>query len=233
MAEFFHLCQIANHMNLTPRILIIEDQAPMRRNLALLLEMEGYEVDTAENGKVGLQRVEQKMPDLVICDVMMPELDGYGVIQALRNDPDTAAIPFIFLTAKGDKSDLRVGMNFGADDYLTKPVVREDVLAAIQARLERARAIEIKLQQAVKEAGSFSPDFSSPEPLRLELGLTAREAEVLLWTAQGKSNADIAMILNMSEKTAKQHLGSIFQKLGVDSRNGASFRALEILSKRA
>ena len=233
MAEFFHLCQVANHMNLTPRILIIEDQAPMRRNLALLLEMEGYEVDTAENGKIGLQRVEQKMPDLVICDVMMPELDGYGVIQALRNDPDTAAIPFIFLTAKGDKSDLRVGMNFGADDYLTKPVVREDVLAAIQARLERARAMEIKLQQAVKEAGSFSPDFSSPEPLRLELGLTAREAEVLLWTAQGKSNADIAMILNMSEKTAKQHLGSIFQKLGVDSRNGASFRALEILSKRA
>ncbi len=233
MAEFFHLCQVANHMNLTPRILIIEDQAPMRRNLALLLEMEGYEVDTAENGKIGLQRVEQKMPDLVICDVMMPELDGYGVIQALRNDPDTAAIPFIFLTAKGDKSDLRVGMNFGADDYLTKPVVREDVLAAIQARLERARAMEIKLQQAVKEAGSFSPDFSSPEPLRLELGLTAREAEVLLWTAQGKSNADIAMILNISEKTAKQHLGSIFQKLGVDSRNGASFRALEILSKRA
>lgn len=232
MAEFFELCQSGDHMNLTPRILIIEDQAPMRRNLALLLEMEGYEVDTAENGKIGLQRVEEKMPDLVICDVMMPELDGYGVIQALRSDPDTAAIPFIFLTAKGDKSDLRVGMNFGADDYLTKPVVREDVLAAIQARLERARAMEIKLQQAVKEAGSFSPDFSSPEPLRVELGLTAREAEVLLWTAQGKSNGDIAMILNMSEKTAKQHLGSIFQKLGVDSRNGASFRALEILSQR-
>ena len=232
MAEFLELCQNGDHMNLTPRILIIEDQAPMRRNLALLLEMEGYEVDTAENGKIGLQRVEEKMPDLVICDVMMPEMDGYCVIQALRSDPDTAAIPFIFLTAKGDKSDLRVGMNFGADDYLTKPVVREDVLAAIQARLERARAMEIKLQQAVKEAGSFSPDFSSPEPLRVELGLTAREAEVLLWTAQGKSNGDIAMILNMSEKTAKQHLGSIFQKLGVDSRNGASFRALEILSKR-
>ena len=232
MAEFLELCQNDDHMNLTPRILIIEDQAPMRRNLALLLEMEGYEVDTAENGKIGLQRVEEKMPDLVICDVMMPEMDGYCVIQALRSDPDTAAIPFIFLTAKGDKSDLRVGMNFGADDYLTKPVVREDVLAAIQARLERARAMEIKLQQAVKEAGSFSPDFSSPEPLRVELGLTAREAEVLLWTAQGKSNGDIAMILNMSEKTAKQHLGSIFQKLGVDSRNGASFRALEILSKR-
>ena len=232
MAEFLELCQNDDHMNLTPRILIIEDQAPMRRNLALLLEMEGYEVDTAENGKIGLQRVEEKMPDLVICDVMMPEMDGYCVIQALRSDPDTAAIPFIFLTAKGDKSDLRVGMNFGADDYLTKPVVREDVLAAIQARLERARAMEIKLQQAVKEAGSFSPDFSSPEPLRVELGLTAREAEVLLWTAEGKSNGDIAMILNMSEKTAKQHLGSIFQKLGVDSRNGASFRALEILSKR-
>lgn len=211
------------------RILIIEDQAPMRRNIALLLEMEGFEVATAENGREGLEKARATRPDLVICDVMMPELDGYGVIQALRADKDTATTPFIFLTAKGDKTDLRAGMNHGADDYLTKPVVRDDLLAAVRARLARAEAVEARVQEA-SEAGGFNPDFSSPEPLRESLGLTLREAEVLLWISQGKSNADIGMILGMSEKTVKQHAGSIFQKLGVDGRNAATLRALEILS---
>jgi len=214
------------------RILVIEDQAPMRRNLALLLEMEGYEVVTAENGRVGLDLIQQQRPDLVICDVMMPELDGYGVVQALRSDKSTAAIPFIFLTAKGDKADQRIGMNFGADDYLTKPVIREDMLAAIQVRLNRAHQVTQMLTEAVQSAAGFKPDFSSAEPLRKQLNLTGREAEVLLWVAQGKSNGDIAIILSMAEKTVKQHLGSVFQKIGVEGRNAATIRALEILSKR-
>lgn len=201
----------------------------MRRNIALLLEMEGFEVATAENGREGLEKARGWRPDLVICDVMMPELDGYGVIRALRAEKETATTPFIFLTAKGDKTDLRVGMNHGADDYLTKPVVRDDLLAAVRARLARADAVEARVQEA-SEAGGFNPDFSSPEPLREALGLTLREAEVLLWISQGKSNADIGMILGMSEKTVKQHAGSIFQKLGVDGRNAATLRALEILS---
>jgi DNA-binding NarL/FixJ family response regulator len=213
------------------RIVIIEDQAPMRRNLALMLELEGYQVGSAENGRAGLELVRQSPPDLVICDVMMPELDGYGVIQALRNDAETAMIPFIFLTAKGDKPDVRIGMNFGADDYLTKPVVRDDLLAAVQARLARAEAMEARLNQAAADAGGFHPDFSSPDPLHRELALTPREAEVLLWVAQGKSNGDIGVILGMSEKTVKQHMGSIFQKLGVEGRNAASLRALEVLSQ--
>src|SRR5262245_21879305 len=103
------------------KILIIEDLAPMRRTLALMLEMEGFEVLTAENGRTGLAKARENKPDLVLCDVMMPELDGHAVIQALRAGPDTATIPFIFLTARADKGDMRVGMNFGADDYLTKP----------------------------------------------------------------------------------------------------------------
>ena len=201
----------------------------MRRNIALLLEMEGFEVVTAENGREGVAKARETRPDVVICDVMMPELDGYGVIQALRADKETATTPFIFLTAKGDKADLRIGMNFGADDYLTKPVIREDLLAAINARLARAEAVQAKVQAAA-DAGGFNPDFSSPEPLRQQLGLTMREAEVLLWISQGKSNADIGIILGMSEKTVKQHAGSVFQKLGVDGRNAATLRALEILS---
>jgi DNA-binding response OmpR family regulator len=156
------------------KILIIEDQAPMRRNVALMLEMEGYKTCTAENGRVGVEVARQEKPDLVLCDVMMPEMDGYGVVQALREDADFANTPFIFLTAKSDRGDVRIGMNFGADDYLTKPVVRDDLLAAVQTRLARAEA----LQQRMADAGGFNPDFTSHEPLQQAFGLTPREAEV-------------------------------------------------------
>jgi DNA-binding NarL/FixJ family response regulator len=212
------------------KILVIEDQAPMRRNIALLLEMEGFKVVVSPNGTAGVDVAKKERPDLILCDVMMPEMDGYGVVQALRAEPDLATVPFIFLTARGDKSDIRIGMNFGADDYLTKPVIREDLLAAVHARLARAQAQDDRVERASSEAAGFHPDFSSHEPLQHALGLTGREAEVLLWVAQGKSNADIATILGMSEKTVKQHLGSVFQKLGVENRNAASFRAMEILS---
>jgi DNA-binding NarL/FixJ family response regulator len=211
------------------RILVIEDQAPMRRNIALMLEFEGFEVATAADGREGLEKIRSFKPHLVLCDVMMPELDGHGVIQTMRSEKETALTPFIFLTAKGDKHDLRIGMNFGADDYLVKPIVREDLLAAVQARLTRAAALDAKVQDAAASA-SYNPDFSSPGPLQRQLGLTGREADVLLWVAQGKSNGDVAIILEMSEKTVKQHLGSVFQKLGVESRTAATVRALEVLS---
>jgi DNA-binding NarL/FixJ family response regulator len=202
-------------------ILIIEDQAPMRRNIALMLEMEGYKVLAAENGKQGIDTALAKRPDLVICDVMMPEMDGHEVIQRLRDTDATATLPFIFLTARSDKGDVRMGMNYGADDYLVKPVGREDLLAAIEARLARAEAIEARIQAS---GGGFQPDFTTHEPL-ITLGLTNREAEVLLWVAQGKSNGDLAGILGMSEKTAKQHMGNIFTKLGVENRNAAAMVA--------
>lgn len=211
------------------RILVIEDQAPMRRNLALLLELEGYSVSTAPDGRAGLEVARRERPDLVICDVMMPELDGYGVVQALRAEDGTADIPFIFLTARGEQADVRTGMNVGADDYLTKPVIREELLAAIAARLARAEASHAR-QARTRNTGGFRPDFSSSLPLRDRLGLTPREADVLLWVAQGKTNGDIGIILGLSEKTVKQHLGSIFQKLGVESRTSASLHALEVLA---
>lgn len=209
------------------KILIIEDQAPMRRNVALMLELEGYATCTAENGKLGIEVARKERPDLILCDVMMPELDGYAVVQTLRQDSSFANTPFIFLTAKSDRGDVRIGMNFGADDYLTKPVMRDDLMIAVEARLARAES----LQEHMSGSGGFNPDFSSHEPLQRAFSLTPREAEVLLWVTQGKSNGDVAVILGISEKTAKQHLGTCFQKMGVESRNAASMLAVEVLSR--
>ncbi len=147
------------------RILVIEDQAPMRRNLALLLELEGYTVLTAPDGRAGVETARREKPDLVICDIMMPELDGHGVVRALRSERETALLPFIFLTAKGEKDDVRAGMQYGADDYLTKPVIREDLLVAVKTRLARAEVAQ-ELVAAAAALGGFHPDFSAPEPLR-------------------------------------------------------------------
>jgi len=202
----------------------------MRRNLATALEMEGFGVLTAENDVVGVATAKAELPDLIVCDVMMPELDGYGVIKELRADKATATTPFIFLTAKGEKPDIRAGMNLGADDYLTKPVVKADLLAAIRARFEREAARERELDSRIEEARRFAPNFDSPAPLEQKLGLTPREAEVLLWVAQGKSNGEIAVICGAAEKTVKHHLTQIFQKLGVEGRNAATLQALEVLS---
>jgi DNA-binding NarL/FixJ family response regulator len=205
------------------KILVIEDEPEMRRNLLTILKLEKFNASGAENGRSGVELARREKPDLILCDVMMPELDGYGVLQALRDDPATLTTPFIFLTAKGEKPDIRAGMNMGADDYLTKPVGKADLLNAITARLRRQH------QQAQQE---FKSNFSTYDPL-LTLGLTPRVAEVLLWVAQGKTNADIATILGISESTVKKHLLEVFEKLGVETRSAATLRALEVLSSSA
>lgn len=209
-------------------ILLIEDEPQMRRNMETVLSMEGFRVVAAENGRVGVELAQREKPDLVLCDVMMPELDGYGVLESLRKAEQTKGTPFIFLTAKGEKPDIRLGMNLGADDYLTKPVAIDDLLSAIRSRLERAQ----QQAEAAQAAVEFQPDFSSSKPLE-GLGLTPREAEVLLWVAQGKTNAEVAIILGMVESTVKKHLEHVFPKLGIESRNAATLRAIEILSTRS
>lgn len=130
-------------------ILVIEDNFDVRDNIEEILELANYSVETAENGKIGVAKAQENIPDLIICDIMMPELDGYGVLYLLGKNPETAGIPFIFLSAKADKQDLRKGMNLGADDYLTKPFEEMDLLNAIEIRLKRNEA--------------FKRDFSNDE----------------------------------------------------------------------
>ena len=124
------------------KILVIEDEAQSRDIFLECLEAEGFNTLCAENGRVGIQIVQEQLPDLVICDIVMPELDGYGVLSTLRQDPVTAIIPFIFLTAKATKAEFRQGMELGADDYLTKPSTAEELLRAIAARLEKQTALQ-------------------------------------------------------------------------------------------
>ena len=201
------------------KILVIEDHATMRRNVVTILEMEGYTALAAANGREGLALVASEHPDLILCDVMMPELDGHGVLHALRADPVTASVPFIFLTAKGEKNDQRTGMNLGADDYLTKPISRDDLVATLDARFTR------KSQQRT----NFDLLFTTAVPLQA-LGVSEREAEVLLWIAQGKTNEDIGAILGISIQTVKKHVIAVFVALGVENRSSAAVRAMEVLS---
>ena len=119
------------------RILVIDDQQDVRENIAELLELSNYEVDSAQNGKVGVKKALTVPPHLILCDIMMPEMDGYEVLYLLSKNPSTSSLPFIFLTAKAEKSDFRRGMNMGADDYITKPFEAMDLLGAIERRLRK------------------------------------------------------------------------------------------------
>src|SRR5688572_19808203 len=123
------------------KILLIEDNLEVRENTEEILSLANYAVITAPNGKIGVELAQHEKPDLIICDIMMPELDGYGVLHILSKKEETARIPFIFLTAKSEKSDIRKGMSLGADDYLTKPFDDNDLLNAIEVRL-RTYAIQ-------------------------------------------------------------------------------------------
>lgn len=137
---------------LMTKILVIEDEELVRDNLVELLDDENFEVIAAENGSVGVELARQKLPDLIVCDVMMPGLDGRGVLKQLRSDPQTARIPFIFLTAKATNADLRAGMELGADDYLTKPYKGDELLRAIAARLEKQAAVVAHYTTALQQA---------------------------------------------------------------------------------
>lgn len=202
------------------RILVIEDDARLRSQCVELLKLEGYDVAEAKNGREGVERARHAVPDLIICDITMPEMNGHRVLETLRAEAATANVPFVFLTGWSEQQDVRTGMNLGADDYLTKPVVPDELFASVQARLRRA-------EQAAATRAAARPNVE-PTPAQLEpLGLTPREAEVLFWVARGKTNDEIATVLGIGRTTVKKHLESTFAKLGVENRTSAAAMALE------
>lgn len=124
------------------KILIIEDNTEVRENLEEILNLSGYEVITAENGVIGVEKALADPPNLILCDVMMPKLDGFGVLRILSKKPKTSDVPFVFLTAKAEKSDFRIGMNLGADDYISKPFDHRELLDAIEMRLKKTERLD-------------------------------------------------------------------------------------------
>ncbi len=161
------------------KILVIEDEQSVREIILDILEAEGFDAIGAENGRVGVQTAIENLPDLIICDIMMPELDGRDVLLELRQQPATSTIPFVFLTAKADRNDLRQGMELGADDYLTKPFTRSEILQTIQTRLEKKAAIERESQKKLEELRSRI-SLSLPTELRTPLNKIISLSEVFI-----------------------------------------------------
>jgi DNA-binding NarL/FixJ family response regulator len=207
------------------KILVIDDDVKMRRQMAALLAAEGYQTVEARNGREGIELAKRENPALVLCDITMPEMNGHRVLESLRADAATAHLPFIFLTGWGEREDLRTGMNLGADDYLVKPVEPADLLTAVQALLRRRKQAGGSRSVSVAEA--------TPQALAVALSLTPREAELLSWVVQGKTNPEIGIILGIQLTTVKKHLESIFAKLGVENRTAAVTLALEKISGEA
>ncbi len=147
-------------------ILLIEDNKEVRENTAEILELAGYEVTTAVEGKKGVDAVHKSKPDLIICDIMMPVLDGYGVLHLLSKQAETAHIPFIFLSAKADRSDVRKGMDMGADDYITKPFDKIELLNAVESRLKKSESIRKEYEKNMEGLTSFIGDYNGPDALK-------------------------------------------------------------------
>ncbi len=142
-------------------ILVIDDNPDIRDNTAEILELAGYKTFTAENGKRGVEVAIKEIPDVIVCDIMMPELDGYGVLHLLRKNDSTVNIPFVFLTAKTERSDFRKGMEMGADDYITKPFEDIELLNAIEMRLKKAKILDSKYAPSQEGINEFIKDVKS------------------------------------------------------------------------
>ena len=148
------------------KILLIEDNLDVRETTADILELANYEVFTAESGKEGIEKAVKFQPELIICDIMMPGLDGYGVLHILSKKPETARIPFIFLTAKSEKADIRRGMNLGADDYLTKPFEDMELLHAVESRLQKSEMLKKEFSRSMHELNELYHEASEFKELR-------------------------------------------------------------------
>ncbi|SDS00747.1 response regulator [Christiangramia echinicola] len=165
------------------KLLLIEDDVTVRENTAELLELSNYNVITASNGRLGIEKAQQDIPDIIVCDIMMPETDGYGVLEALSKDPETVNIPFIFLSAKTEHKDIRKGMDLGADDYLTKPFEEEELLSAIESRLAKVAILKSyrkeepspQKDEKLKDLDDLREIFSKNELLYFKKGDTIYE----------------------------------------------------------
>jgi DNA-binding NarL/FixJ family response regulator len=208
--------------NITPlTILIVEDDQDLSGNMALILRMEGFSVVTAVNGAEGLAVLRAKRPDLILCDILMPEVDGYAFHQAVSTDEAFSGIPFIFISALNDLDNLRKGMQAGADDYLCKPFPAEQLVAAVSTRLQRF----------AKLSGTTDKPAISREQLQALRSVSQRELQVLLMVARGATSRQIGELFGISPKTVEVHRSRLMKKL--DATNAAILVHWAVLADRA
>mgnify|MGYP002776995831 CR=1 FL=1 len=178
-------------------VLVIEDDPEILENIEEILELQSYETLTTSSSLTGLQLAKEALPNLVICDVVMPDLDGYGVLSELRQQAETAAIPFIFLTGRSDRSDVRHGMELGADDYLTKPFTQEELLGAVQSCLTKYDRLSKQYEAQAQEAQSIEKQLQTSQELaemnsvllqKLSQGLRHPVANITIATYMLKQN---------------------------------------------
>ncbi len=207
-------------------ILLVEDEVSLREILRDILVIDEYVVHTASNGEQALSMLAEITPDIIICDIKMPKMDGYQFLTAARKNVNFQETPFIFLSAKVEQEDVRSGMNLGADDYLLKPVKRDVLIGAIEARLNRSQQIRsLKERQAVQK---FESTYSySAEQIRVKIGtLSKSESKILKLISEGNTSGEIAAKLFISPKTVENHRYNIARKLDVSGSHSVLSFAL-------
>lgn len=201
------------------RLLLIDDDP----NLILLvkdyLEFRGYEVITAENGREALEVLEKESPDMIICDVMMPEMDGYTLVKQLRENPRTNWIPVLFLSAKGQSQDRVKGLNIGADVYMVKPFEPEELVAQVESSLRSASRMIDRRDKGAENGPKIQVPF--------DVELTPTELKVVQFVARGMANREIADELNVSQRTIESHVSNMLGKTGLHNRTELARWAIE------
>ena len=201
-------------------ILIIDDDPVFTRMMSLILQTEGFCVRTVSDGQSGLASIGEKRPDLILCDICMPDVDGYVVLEALKRERVLADIPFIFVTGMGERDDIRRGMSSGADDYLPKPFSADELLAAVAGRIKRHEMI---IQQCL------APDCEEEQTILREK-ITKREREVLLMVGRGATSREIAKKMGVTLKTIEAHRANLMNKL--DARNAATLARWSVIAEK-
>jgi DNA-binding NarL/FixJ family response regulator len=201
------------------RLLLIDDDP----NLILLvkdyLEFRGYEVITADNGQAALETLDKSTPDMIICDVMMPQMDGYSLVEHVRKNPRTSWIPVLFLSAKGQSQDRVKGLNTGADVYMVKPFEPEELVAQVESSLKQASRLSQRQEKTTESAPRIQVPF--------DVELTPTELRVVQYVARGMANREIAEELNVSQRTIESHVSNMLGKTGLHNRTELARWAIE------
>ncbi|MEY2856780.1 MAG: hypothetical protein RLZZ74_1092 [Cyanobacteriota bacterium] len=208
-----------NSLKDNKKLLLIDDDP----NLILLvkdyLEFRGYNVDTAENGREALELLDNLVPDMIICDVMMPEMDGYTLVKHIREEPVTNRIPVLFLSAKGQSQDRVKGLNEGADVYMSKPFEPEELVAQVESSLKQIKRWENGRHKGLEGA----PTIVVPHNVEL----TPTETKVVQLVAKGMANREIANQLNVSQRTIESHVSNMLNKTSLNNRTELARWAIE------